>query len=263
MNITINNGNKGTAEIAVPNSLATKINEAYPEMAMMLAMEELSELSQAISKCIRNGSKDKRDNLAEEIVDVLIMIQWAINRFDIPLQEIQKWSDEKYSRVIERDRTDEVIFRSNEAKKAYDESRVAPNSLCISRIGKDGKYMLTGDIENLAEYFHVILTSLREKNKEYSRLMEKDDDMSQEEFEELMDVVSFSTDEKIREEAYAKISKYDINNKYNLENKSEENKLTKKQEKKNSKDLDKILEKASKKVKKYKKDSKKGKKGKK
>lgn len=249
MTITINNGNKGIAKIAVPNSLATKINEEYPEMAMMLAMEELSELSQAISKCVRNGSKDKKDNLAEEIVDVLSVIQWAINRFDIPLQDIQKWAEEKHNRTIERDRTDEIIFRSNEAKEAYDENRIAPNSLCISRIGKGGQYMLKGDIDNLAEYYHVILTSLREKNKDYPDLMEEDNTPNT--IEDLMNTFLFG------EEAEDTLK----------DTKPKEKKLTKKQEKKNSKDLDKILEKASKKVKKDKKDdkkdSKKGKKGKK
>lgn len=259
MTITINNGNKGTAKIAVPNSLATKINEEYPEMAMMLAMEELSELSQAISKCVRNGSKDKKDNLAEEIVDVLSVIQWAINRFDIPLQDIQKWAEEKHNRTIERDRTDEIIFRSNEAKEVYDENRITPNSLCISRIGKGGQYMLKGDIDNLAEYYHVILTSLREKNKDYPNLLEEADPLEDDLhdllgiFENAVNEFGKSEDKKLKDSL--------------KDTKPKEKKLTKKQEKKNSKDLDKILEKASKKVKKdkkdEKKDSKKGKKGKK
>ena len=257
MTITINNGNKGTAKIAVPNSLATKINEEYPEMAMMLAMEELSELSQAISKCVRNGSKDKKDNLAEEIVDVLSVIQWAINRFDIPLQDIQKWAEEKHNRTIERDRDDEIIFRSNEAKEAYDDNRIGPNSLCISRIGKGGQYMLKGDINNLAEYYHVILTSLREKSKDYPDLLKED------EYDDLHDLLS------LFENSGNEFDKFeDKKVKDSLKDtKPKEKKLTKKQEKKNSKDLDKILEKASKKVKKDKKDdkkdSKKGKKGKK
>lgn len=247
MTITINNGNKGTAKIAVPNSLATKINDQYPEMAMMLAMEELSELSQAISKCVRNGSKDKKDNLAEEIVDVLSVIQWAINRFDIPLQDIQKWAEEKHNRTIERDKTDEIIFRSKEAKEAYEENRISSNELTISRVGKGGQYILKGDIDNLAEYYHVILTSLREKSKDYPDLME-----ANEESDDLHDLMN------LFEEGIKDTLK---------DSKPKEKKLTKKQEKKNSKDLDKILEKASKKVKKDKKDdkkdSKKGKKGKK
>lgn len=89
MTITLNNGKEGRAQVMVSNKLCKEITAQYPEMSMMLAMEELSELSQAISKCVRNGSSDKKDNLAEEIVDVLIIIQWLINRFDIPLRRFR------------------------------------------------------------------------------------------------------------------------------------------------------------------------------
>ena len=119
MTITINNGSHGSAKISVPSAFAKSITEKYPEMSMMLAMEELSELLQAISKCVRNGSDDKKDNLAEEIVDVLSIIQWVIVRFDIPMQSIQKWANEKSVRTAERDKTDEVIFRSNEARMVF------------------------------------------------------------------------------------------------------------------------------------------------
>lgn len=243
MNITIKDDDRvGTAIVAVPNSMISKFNETYPEMAMMVAMEELSELSQAISKCVRNGSKDKKDNLAEEIADALMVIQWVINRFNIPLQEIAKWAEEKQTRFIERNKTDEVIFRSTEAKESYAEKRITPNSLCISKINDKGKYILNGDIDNLAEYYHVILTSLREKSKDYPDLI---GEANSNDMHDLFDL--FCDD--------------------SLKTSQPDDKLSKKQEKKNSKDLDKILEKASKKIKKTKKDdkkdSKKGKKGKK
>lgn len=246
MMITIKDDDRvGTATIAVPNSTASKFNEAYPEMAMMVAMEELSELSQAISKCVRNGSKDKKDNLAEEIADVLMVIQWAINRFNIPLQEIEKWAEEKQTRFIERNKTDEVVFRSTEAKAAYAENRITPNSLCISKMNDKGKYMINGDIDNLAEYYHVILTSLREKSKDYPDLI---DEINSNDMHDLFGLFCEDSDDS-------------------LKTLQSSDKLSKKQEKKNSKDLDKILEKASKKIKKDKKDdkkdSKKGKKGKK
>ena len=45
------------------------------EQETTIAMEECSELIQAISKCKRYGCVDKyRDNLIEEIADVLIII---------------------------------------------------------------------------------------------------------------------------------------------------------------------------------------------
>ena len=261
MNITINNGNKDTAKIAVSNTLVTTLNERYPEMAMMLAMEELSELSQAISKCVRNGSKDKKDNLAEEIVDVLIVIQWMINRFDIPLQDIQKWAKEKEDRLNDRYCSDEVIFRSKEAKDAYEDTRITPNGLYISRVNKDGQYVLKGDIDNLAEYYHVILTSLREKNKDDPDLQK---DSKSNELHDLLSIFEDSFTHNMFDSLFGDTTIGETDNDTPKDTKSKKKKMTNKQEKKNSKDLDKILEKASKKVKKDdKKDSKKRKKDKK
>ena len=161
MTITLNNGKEGRAQVMVSNKLCKEITTQYPEMSMMLAMEELSELSQAISKCVRNGSSDKKDNLAEEIVDVLIVIQWLINRFDIPLQSIQKWAHEKEDRLVERNSTDEVIFRTTEAKENYGKSRsktdYKDNQLIITDTG-DGQYEIVGDQSKIPEYYHVLKT---------------------------------------------------------------------------------------------------------
>ena len=161
MTITLNNGKEGRAQVMVSNKLCKEITAQYPEMSMMLAMEELSELSQAISKCVRNGSSDKKDNLAEEIVDVLIIIQWLINRFDIPLQTIQKWAHEKEDRLVERNSTDEVIFRTTEAKENYGKSRsktdCKDNQLIITDTG-DGQYEIVGDQSKIPEYYHVLKT---------------------------------------------------------------------------------------------------------
>ena len=161
MTITLNNGKEGRAQVMVSNKLCKEITAQYPEMSMMLAMEELSELSQAISKCVRNGSSDKKDNLAEEIVDVLIIIQWLINRFDIPLQMIQKWAHEKEDRLVERNSTDDVIFRTTEAKENYGKSRsktdCKDNQLIITDTG-DGQYEIVGDQSKIPEYYHVLKT---------------------------------------------------------------------------------------------------------
>lgn len=236
MTITINNGNKGIAKIAVPNSFATKINNQYPEMAMMLAMEELSELSQAISKCVRNGSEDKKDNLAEEIVDVLTVIQWAINRFDIPLQSIQKWAEEKNERTIERDKTDEIIFRANDAKKAYDKHqfKTIDNGIQIRKM-KNGQYEISGDLNNSNEYYHALKTMILQ-NAQNEEDIRTTDELIDSDLKDIFD--SFF------EKTFNETTK----------------KPTKKQTKKNSKDLDKVIDKVSKKIKK---DEKKGKKGKK
>lgn len=237
MTITINNGSHGSAKISVPSAFAKSITEKYPEMSMMLAMEELSELSQAISKCVRNGSDDKKDNLAEEIVDVLSIIQWVIVRFDIPMQSIQKWANEKSVRTAERDKTDEVIFRSNEARIAYKQhqSNSIDNGIQIRKM-PNGKYEICGDLDNSAEYYHA-LKSMMNSRYAAENDMNKVDELISSDLQDVFDSFFGRTVAEKKPKA-----------------------PTKKQAKKNSKDLDKVINKVSKKIKK---DDKKGKKGKK
>ena len=237
MTITINNGSHGSAKISVPSAFAKSITEKYPEMSMMLAMEELSELSQAISKCVRNGSDDKKDNLAEEIVDVLSIIQWVIVRFDIPMQSIQKWANEKSVRTAERDKTDEVIFRSNEARIAYKQhqSDSIDNGIQIRKM-PNGKYEICGDLDNSAEYYHA-LKSMMNSRYAAENDMNKADELISSDLQDVFDSFFGRTVAEKKPKA-----------------------PTKKQAKKNSKDLDKVINKVSKKIKK---DDKKGKKGKK
>lgn len=237
MTITLNNGKEGRAQVMVSNKLCKEITTQYPEMSMMLAMEELSELSQAISKCVRNGSSDKKDNLAEEIVDVLIIIQWLINRFDIPLQAIQKWAHEKEDRLVERNSTDEVIFRTTEAKENYGKSRsktdYKDNQLIITDTG-DGQYEIVGDQSKIPEYYHVLKTLMIQNGQGENIPTDLDDIGSI--FDDFFGTLISAPDK--------------------------EEKKSKKMSKKASKDLDKSIEKATKK-KESKKDDKKGKKGKK
>lgn len=237
MTITINNGSHGSVKISVPSAFAKSITEKYPEMSMMLAMEELSELSQAISKCVRNGSDDKKDNLAEEIVDVLSIIQWVIVRFDIPMQSIQKWANEKSVRTAERDKTDEVIFRSNEARIAYKQhqSDSIDNGIQIRKM-PNGKYEICGDLDNSAEYYHA-LKSMMNSRYAAENDMNKVDELISSDLQDVFDSFFGRTVAEKKPKA-----------------------PTKKQAKKNSKDLDKVINKVSKKIKK---DDKKGKKGKK
>lgn len=237
MTITINNGSHGSAKISVPSAFAKSITEKYPEMSMILAMEELSELSQAISKCVRNGSDDKKDNLAEEIVDVLSIIQWVIVRFDIPMQSIQKWANEKSVRTAERDKTDEVIFRSNEARIAYKQhqSDSIDNGIQIRKM-PNGKYEICGDLDNSAEYYHA-LKSMMNSRYAAENDMNKVDELISSDLQDVFDSFFGRTVAEKKPKA-----------------------PTKKQAKKNSKDLDKVINKVSKKIKK---DDKKGKKGKK
>ena len=65
-----------------------------------IAMEECSELIQAISKCKRYGFVDNhRDNLIEEIADVLIVINELQLIYDISDNDIENIKNTKMDRM--------------------------------------------------------------------------------------------------------------------------------------------------------------------
>ena len=65
-----------------------------------IAMEECSELIQAISKCKRYGCIDKyRENLIEEIADVLIIINELQLIYDISDNDIENIKNTKMDRM--------------------------------------------------------------------------------------------------------------------------------------------------------------------
>lgn len=70
------------------------------DLCSTIAMEECSELVQAISKAKR-GKLD-RSNLIEEIVDVCIVIDWLVEIHDIQAEEFNKWHDFKTGRIVKR-----------------------------------------------------------------------------------------------------------------------------------------------------------------
>ena len=70
------------------------------EQETTIAMEECSELIQAISKCKRYGCVDKyRDNLIEEIADVLIIINELQLIYDISNNDIENIKKYKIDRM--------------------------------------------------------------------------------------------------------------------------------------------------------------------
>ena len=77
-----------------------KATENYPEQCTLIAMEECSELIQAISKAKR-GKLDK-DKLTEEIADVFISIHWLQKIYNITMRDIYKWVDIKEERILDR-----------------------------------------------------------------------------------------------------------------------------------------------------------------
>ena len=160
MKISITFDDGKIVELPCKNEIVNTINAKYPEMGMMVAMEELDELAIALSKGVRNGNKDKLDNIAEEIMDSCAVIQWAIDRFNITPDMLQKWVDYKVDRNDDRMKDDSLIFRTTEAKDAYHRAHIDPkNQLLITRM-EDGKYSLDGNTEDMAEYFHVLETGL-------------------------------------------------------------------------------------------------------
>jgi NTP pyrophosphatase (non-canonical NTP hydrolase) len=77
-----------------------EVIERLGDKVMVIAMEECAELQQAISKGIR-GKLDK-ENLTEEIADVLICIDWVMDYFDISEDEVDKWIEKKAERIKQR-----------------------------------------------------------------------------------------------------------------------------------------------------------------
>lgn len=77
-----------------------KATENHSEQCTLIAMEECSELIQAISKAKR-GKLDK-DNLTEEIADVFICIDWLCEIYNIKNEEISEWLIKKKDRISKR-----------------------------------------------------------------------------------------------------------------------------------------------------------------
>ena len=69
-------------------------------MQLVVCMEELSELSQAISKEIR-GIGD-RSNLVEEMADVIICLEILKQIFAVTNVEIEEWVKFKQGRTLKR-----------------------------------------------------------------------------------------------------------------------------------------------------------------
>lgn len=70
------------------------------DTTLVIAMEECSELIKEASKFYR--SKGSYENIAEEIADVLICIDWLKEYLDISDESISNWRDKKESRIISR-----------------------------------------------------------------------------------------------------------------------------------------------------------------
>lgn len=71
------------------------------EYEIIVALEELAELVQCLTKKLRNMD-NTRHHITEEIADVLIGIEYVKRVYDISESEMQMWVDYKLRRLTER-----------------------------------------------------------------------------------------------------------------------------------------------------------------
>lgn len=79
--------------------LQKAVDEYGKESQLIMAMEEMSELIQALSKNIRGYANE--DNVAEEIADVEIMLNQLKLIFNNE-QQVKRWYADKVIRLSER-----------------------------------------------------------------------------------------------------------------------------------------------------------------
>ena len=72
----------------------------------MIAMEECSELIQAISKCVRSKDlipTETREHLIEEMADVMICLEQLMIMYSITDEELISWIERKELRLKKRE----------------------------------------------------------------------------------------------------------------------------------------------------------------
>ena len=80
-----------------------QIHEMLKETLEINAMEELAELIQAISKVKRYGlTKELKENLEEEVADVILMTSLIMNKYDLSSENIDKIMVHKTNRLRKR-----------------------------------------------------------------------------------------------------------------------------------------------------------------
>lgn len=87
-------------KISYRNIISNSIQHYGRNNQSTVCMEECAELIQAISKAKRG--KINRDNMIEEIADVLICIEMLKQMYMISDEKINKWIEKKQAREAER-----------------------------------------------------------------------------------------------------------------------------------------------------------------
>lgn len=87
--------------------LVKKIIHKHGTVAQsMIAMEECSELIQAISKCLRSKEMipiETREHLIEEMADVMICLEQLMVMYSITDEELMSWIKRKELRLKKRE----------------------------------------------------------------------------------------------------------------------------------------------------------------
>ena len=87
--------------------LVKKIIHKHGTVAQsMIAMEECSELIQAISKCLRSKEMipiETREHLIEEMADVMICLEQLMVMYSITDEELISWIERKELRLKKRE----------------------------------------------------------------------------------------------------------------------------------------------------------------
>lgn len=87
--------------------LVKKIIHKHGTVAQsMIAMEECSELIQAISKCLRSKEMiptEVREHLIEEMADVMICLEQLMAMYSITDEELISWIERKELRLKKRE----------------------------------------------------------------------------------------------------------------------------------------------------------------
>lgn len=79
--------------------LLKRMSENSEEHNIRCLIEEMAELTQALCKRLRG--KDNLDNIAEEMSDVLMMLQVTQQCIKVPPKQILKWSEKKESNLAD------------------------------------------------------------------------------------------------------------------------------------------------------------------
>ena len=80
-----------------------QIHEMLKETLEINTMEELAELIQAISKVKRYGlTKELKENLEEEVADVILMTSLIMNKYNLSSENIDKIMVHKTNRLRKR-----------------------------------------------------------------------------------------------------------------------------------------------------------------